>query len=87
MRIYKYELKFVLTQEVELPKGAEILTAQLQDKVPTLWAMVDEHEKETEPRKIRMFHSGEPAQKCSRYLATLQLRDGDDPWVAHVFEE
>lgn len=87
MRIYKYLLEFQLRQAVELPIGAEILTVQLQDGKPHLWAMVDEHEKTTEHRSIRMFHTGEPAERCSRYIATLQVRDGDDPWVAHVFEE
>ena len=87
MRIYKYSLDFsVIEQDIEMPIGAEILSVQLQDGKPQLWALVDETRTATEKRRICVFNTGEPAKKCSKFLGTIQLREGEDPWVAHVFE-
>lgn len=86
MRIYKYPLYFVPEQHVELPIHSEILSVQLQDGKPQLWALVEEEQKTTEKRLICMFNTGEEAKKCFRFLATLQVREGEMAWVAHVFE-
>lgn len=83
MKIYKYPLKFDPIQELNLPLNAKILSVQMQGKIPTLWAMVDETQN-LEVRKIRMLHTGTTCIGCNKYLATLQLRED---WIAHVFEE
>lgn len=87
MRIHKYKLDFLDRQEVELPLGAQVLSVQLQDGKACLWAMIDEFVSETDTLVLRMFHTGEPAERCSRHLATLQHEVNGEPWVVHVFEE
>lgn len=88
MRIYKYPLSLsVIQQDIDLPLASEILSVQLQDGKLQLWALVNEDQKTTEKRRICIFNTGEPAKKCSKFLGTVQLREGEDAWVAHVFEE
>lgn len=40
-RIYKYPIETVDQQQVKMPDGAQILTVQVQNGKPCLWAMVD----------------------------------------------
>lgn len=41
LAIYKYPLKVEVKQDVFMPKGAKVLSLQMQNDVPTLWALVD----------------------------------------------
>ena len=74
-------------QGVTMPEGAEILTVQIQNDVPYLWALVDP-EARTEIRGIAMFGTGHPIDydigASGRYISTFQLRNGE--LVFHVFE-
>jgi hypothetical protein len=57
--IWKFELEPTDNQEIEMPKGAEILTAQNQVGIPCLWALVDPTaEKET--RTFEVVGTGHP---------------------------
>ncbi len=42
--IWKYPLQVTDQQEVRLPRHAQILTCQMQEGIPTLWALVDPEE-------------------------------------------
>lgn len=83
--IWKYELEVVEEQKILMPKGAKILSLQLQNGVPCIWALVDD-KKELEPRPIFTYGTGNPIDlfgQESYFLGTYQLRDGR--LVFHVF--
>ncbi len=83
-KILRYDLQLGDEVALQLPRGAEVLTAQVQGGRPVLWALVDPDE----PRVLRRFQlhkTGEPAPGFlggERHLATLQV--GEDAY--HLFE-
>lgn len=83
--IYKYKLQTTDEQQILMPKGAEILTVQLQDGEPQLWALVETNNQPTK-RYIEIFGTGNPIIGIGprKYIATYQLRGG--ALVFHVFE-
>lgn len=87
-RIYKYELSANNRQSIELPEGAQILTAQGQNGCNVcLWALVDP-EQPPEQRYFEIFATGEPVHVDMgverRYVGTAQLEGGR--LIFHVFE-
>jgi len=83
--IYKFPLRVTDIQELELPKGARLLTVQAQRGTPCLWAVVDDQEAEVEYWRILTFGTGNPmlADAQYSYVSTYQLMDGD--LIFHVF--
>jgi hypothetical protein len=99
--IYKYPLLFTDTQEIQLPAGAQVLTAQLQSTYGSeqlvLWALVDPlpglgeagPKRAITRRRIAVVGTGNPmppSNKAWRYVSTIQLA-GQRPLVFHIFEE
>lgn len=85
MTIYKYPIEITDTQKVELPLGAEILTAQMQGENLCLWAKVDEFYTGMEERTIEVFGTGHAmSDNARRYIGTTQMHGGELIW--HVFE-
>lgn len=87
-RIYKYELSSNSPQLIELPEGAQVLTAQGQHgRSVCLWALVDP-ERPTEKRYFEVFATGEAiptdASVKRNYIGTAQLEGGR--LIFHVFE-
>ena len=86
-RIWKYKLEGTDGQNISMPKGADILTVQVQDGLPFLWALVDP-KAETEIRFIEIFGTGNPILSdmgtSRKYISTFQMREGR--LVFHVFE-
>ena len=98
-KIYKYKLETTLTQEVEMPRGAQVLCIQTQDEIPCIWALVDPTENTTS-RTFEIFGTGwdvptnslfdhdglgpESIEDRRRYVGTYQLRKGE--LVFHCFE-
>ena len=77
--IYKYEIENI----VVMPKGAEILSAQIQHGKPYLWALVNASN-ELEERIFNIIGTGwEMEFNNQKYIDTFQ--DGSLVW--HVFEE
>jgi hypothetical protein len=78
--IYKYTLD---SQDctLNLPKGAEILTVQLQNQIPTLWALVNPITV-TEERHICIVGTGCQVEDTMKYITTYM----DGYFVWHVFE-
>jgi hypothetical protein len=71
---------------LRLPIGAEVLTVQIQNGSPQLWAKVDT-EQPTEPRIFAVVGTGHELPSSAtnlRYIATVQI-DGM-LLVFHVFE-
>jgi hypothetical protein len=78
--IYKYPLH---SQDctLQLPKGAELLTVQLQNQIPTLWALVNPMTV-TEERHICIVGTGWDVEDNMKYITTYM----DGYFVWHVFE-
>lgn len=85
--IWKFPLKKTDTQNIDIPKGAEILTVQAQGEIPFLWALVDP-QTEMGNRTIEIFGTGHPVLYdmgvSRKYISTFQLFGGT--LVLHVFE-
>jgi len=85
--IWKYEMGITVKQKLEMPVNAEILTVQIQEGKPCLWALVDPNEKK-EIRTFETFGTGSPIY-CDmeidrKYIGTCQLYDGS--LILHIFE-
>lgn len=83
--IWKFELS-VDNLSIEMPKGAEILSVQVQNNKPCIWALVDPKAPMKE-KVIEVFGTGKevPCDGISRtFIGTFQLQDG--MWVFHLFE-
>ena len=78
--VYKYELRSQ-DSSISLPEEAEILTVQLQNGIPTLWALVDP-ENELETRFISIVGTGWEVAETVKYICTYM----DGPFVWHAFE-
>jgi hypothetical protein len=57
-RIFKYPIEVESRQMIQMPRGAEILSAGRQGPLPFLWALVDPSEP-FEPRIFRNVTTGE----------------------------
>ena len=83
--IWKFPIYVIDSQPVKMPKGAEILTVQLQGDQIYLWAMVDDGAK-PETRIIEVFGTGNPIPvnmgTNRTFIGTFQ----SPPCVWHVFE-
>lgn len=75
--------KFKVDNVIEMPKGAEILTVQLQDSFNAcIWAVVDP-ENETENRIFEVVGTGHKFDDTNKkYIGTWQ----DCMFVWHLFE-
>lgn len=70
--------------ELEMPTGAELLTVQMLDGDPVLWALVDP-ENPTEKRMFRAFEIGEGMPNDpGKYIGTFQSALSILVW--HVFD-
>jgi len=85
-KIFKYPLEITDTQFVELPLGAEILTAQMQGNQLCLWAIVNTlPEAVKKNRRIEIIGTGNPMPIGDlKYISTFQMLGGG--LVFHVFE-
>lgn len=81
--IWKFLLELTDGQVLMIPEGAEVLTVQLQNGEPCLWAIVNP-EHGPEPRRFEIHRTGNPIAAFAerRYIATFQ----QPPFVWHVFE-
>lgn len=83
--IWKFPLQLNAdVQVLGIPQPAILLTCQLLDGGPCLWALVDP-EARTETVTIHIIKTGRSVPDGLTYLATLQLAGG--ALVYHVFVE
>ena len=85
-KIYKYPLEITDTQFVELPLGAEILTAQMHGGQLCLWAVVNTlPEAVKKNRRIEIIGTCNPMPTGDlKYISTFQMMGGG--LIFHVFE-
>lgn len=84
-RVYKYPLDIQDEVVVFMPKGARVLSVQVQNGSPCIWAAVDQNEP-LEERWFRIAGTGHPIQDdvVDGFIGTIQLYDGK--LVFHIFE-
>ena len=90
--VWKFPLTMCSYQDLELPKGAQILCVQAQYDSLVLWAICDVHGEAKETRHFRVSGTGhrlafgEDAKKYTsrKYIGTVQFDQGDT--ILHVFE-
>ena len=82
--IYKYPLAPGHT-ELRMPKGAQVLTVQLQNGNPCMWVKVDPGA-EQEDRAFDVYGTGHDMPDDPRmiYVGTFQMDRGALVW--HVFD-
>ena len=85
--IYKYPAHFYGHFDLEMPKGAQILTIDTQEEAPYIWAIVDTNAPK-EMRKFNMMKTGYPIPKeeTLNYIGTFQECRPDVEFVGHLFE-
>lgn len=66
------------------PAPFKILTLQLQNGVPTMWALVNTNDEKVECRFTALGTGHELPEWATRYVGTYQLPDGT---VWHVWHE
>lgn len=83
--IWKFPIAILYYQEIEFPKGAQILSVQEQYGEVCLWAKVDK-EAQVEMREIIVLGTGHliPGDTNDHYIGTVQQAGGRLVW--HVFE-
>lgn len=83
-KIFKYPIDLIDKQTIFMPKGAVILTVQIQMNRACIWSMV-EPDKPNEKRVIRVIGTGHEIQDRNlKYIGTIQQFDGE--LILHVFE-
>jgi hypothetical protein len=83
MRIFKYPLRVEQRELVMMPEEAQILSVQVQNGIPVLYALVDDSAK-PQARIIRTVTTGEEFNLEGRFIGTFIL----EGWfVGHVFEQ
>ncbi|WP_037322845.1 DUF7352 domain-containing protein [Amycolatopsis thermoflava] len=81
--VWKFPLNLIGEPVIPMPRGAQILTVQMQDGQPQLWALVDPAQP-VERRRLFIVGTGQPMPTdAATYLATWQ----SGPFVFHLFEE
>lgn len=85
-RVYKYPLDIQDEVVVMMPKGARVLSVQVQNGRPCLWAAVDPNELTLGERWFRIAGTGHPIQDdvVDGFIGTIQMCEGSI--VYHVFE-
>lgn len=86
MTIYKYPIKVTDRQTVSIPGSAKLLTVQVQNGIPCVWAHIRDESDLPRERTLVTYGTGHPAPLTNMdvYLGTYQLEGG--ALVFHVFE-
>lgn len=84
--IFKYPWQEGVIRQLELPKGAKLLTIQVQRGHPMMWFEQEDESVDLEQRTFIMRVTGTAYNKPTNevYVATIQLDEG--AFVGHIFE-
>lgn len=88
MTVWKYPLSIEDRQTIDMPRGTRALSVQVQHGELTVWALVDDDQRENlAPVNFLITGTGNPIQGLAfeswRFLSTVQLMQGQ--MVFHVF--
>ena len=81
MQVWKFGIGVSGEQRVQMPKGAKLLTVQLQNGAPMLWALCDGSAPMV-ARKVWAYGTGEAMVRPWPFVATLQIGHA----VIHYFD-
>jgi len=88
LTIHKYPLPIEDEPHIVMPKGAQILSAQVQRGAPVVWALVNPEEKRMSKHWFLVAGTGLPFPgdpEAARFVGTIQLEGGS--LVFHVFDD
>ena len=85
-KIFKYAIPIADEFELELPKGAEILTFQIQYEQPVIWAIVDP-DSEKEKRYFDLYGTGHPMKEYPNGILEIDGYSLSDKELKEVKEE
>ncbi len=83
--IWKFAMNYV-DQMVEMPEGADILSLQIQNGLPFIWAVVDTDHRRV-PRQFRVYGTGHQLpDPCThlQHVGTFLVENLGEVW--HMFE-
>tara|TARA_R110000803_G_scaffold20201_16_gene52282 strand:- start:539 stop:799 length:261 start_codon:yes stop_codon:yes gene_type:complete len=83
MKIYKYEFEVVDELTIAMPRGARVLSVDVQRGAPCMWALVDPDELPLN-RKFAVYGTGHPMDQVGEFVGTFQMAGG--LLVFHLFE-
>lgn len=86
MKIWKYVLQMEDEQTIKMPKGAKVLSVQMQNDEICVWALVDPAA-ELENKAFWIIGTGNPFyldMNFAKYIGTVQQLGGRLVW--HIFE-
>jgi len=84
--IYKYPFRINNEIHLDMHRGARILSVQVQNGTPCIWALVDT-DHPIFPRLLTIHGTGHPIDhnmSACTFIGTIQLHDG--ALVFHVFD-
>lgn len=86
--IYKYPLSIIAENLIQKPRNAEILSIQMQNSIPCIWALVETNN-ETELKIIEIIPTGSKIEPLThhqgrQFIGTFQMQGGS--LVFHAFE-
>jgi len=87
-KVYKYSVKSTGSTKIEVPVGAEILSAKNQNEGLEIWALVDGAQTKTREITIRSFVTGleeVPDPDNLSFIDTVLFQN--DRFVVHVFQQ
>jgi len=84
MRIFKYPVQPIGYFELELPRGAKVLTVQLQFGNPQMWVSLNPDAKKEKRLFITVATGQRITEKNLTYIGTFQIMNGTLIW--HLFE-
>lgn len=85
--IWKFPFELTDKFTIDMPKGAKVLTVQVQNEHPCIWALVND-KAPVEKRTFSLVGTGTSANHITahwRHVGSCQLQDG--ALVIHLFEE
>ena len=82
--VWKYPVNIRGLTELNLPGGAQVLTTNLQNEQPFLWALVDLNKPLT-IRHFKLVDTGEPFEANSTFYVGSIFPEGGR-FVFHLFE-
>lgn len=83
MNVYKYPLDLKEYNDIEMPWGAKILSFQVQEGIPCIWALVDATHTKVN-RRFRVAGTGHNIDdNIKEFIGTIQMPNG---LVWHLFE-
>ncbi len=86
--IWKYQLRWEPRQRIALPQGAKVLTVQMPNLTPVLWALVDPNGINVTHHTISALWTGQPISvDPGDYISTVQSLHGDLIWHFFIQKE